>query len=344
MTLRPDTPPKWGPVTAPVNNQAFPIGDVGPFVSGGQQSALSLNLTAAGYVQPVNPKDPNSDNECYIVIDLAGSTVSPGTLDKDDSENRGYYTHGIEIRMSLAGEAAIPPLLDWKVDASTPPTSPATGSGSVSTGSSVSGGFFGTQLTATGGWSSSESGGRTYQDYEVKNNTTHKTVQGTGSEEAVYDLALRLCDTGPYRTPFSLIKADDSYLAGLPPRATADLPLTSAASFMAILPVKHYPQVDDLTVTIKHWLAKVVWYSTEIPASHVGVMNPFDQNQQVQMVTKDHWARGGSMPYTELVDEYDMTKSPGVYLSTMTGLYCALPWLSQYTGRYMVDWTDGRIS
>lgn len=331
MTLRPNTLSAWGPVTPPVTNETYPIGSVGPFDSGGQQSALSLKVTVALYKQPVDVNDKNSANEFYYVVDLTGSTLSPGTMQADDDENRGYYTHAFEVRMSLATEVEYPPPLTWKVDANTPTTSAVTGSGSVTTGSSVSGGFFGTQLTASGGWSESEGGSRAYQDYELKNNTTHTNSQGVGKEEMIHNLELRLCDAGPYRTPFSLIKPDDSYLAGLPPRATSDLPLTDAVSFLATLPAGQSPLVDDLSITVKHWLAKVVWYSTSTPASHWGVANPFDQNQQVQTVAKDHNIRGNWAPYAETVDEYDMTKSPGVYGSTLTGLYCALPWLNEQT-------------
>src|SRR5215471_14010441 len=105
MTLRPGVRPTWGPM-ALTDNRTFPIGQVGPFEAGGQRSAVALKLTVAGYAQAANASDPNSDNEYYVVVDLTDSTVSPGNLGADDDENRGFYTHAIEVRMTLAGDAA----------------------------------------------------------------------------------------------------------------------------------------------------------------------------------------------------------------------------------------------
>ena len=48
------------------------------------------------------------------------------------------------------------------------------------------------------------------------------------------------------------------------------------------------------------------------------------------------------MPEAETVDEYDMTKGPGVYVSTLTGLYCALPWSIESEWGFSVDFKGGK--
>jgi hypothetical protein len=327
MPLRQGTQAQWGPLTVG-NDQAAGIGTVGEFDSGGQQASVLLKMNIAGYVQPANPKDSSSDNECYVVADLAaGSVVSPGDVGANDDENRGYYTHAIDVQMWFDDVYA--------VETEAPPPSAVSGSGSVSSGSSESVGFFGDQLTATGSWSTSQGGARTYQDYEIESHTTHKTNLG-GSEVMKQHLALRLCDTGPYVTPFSLVKSDQ-YLAGLPPRAIGNLPLMSAASFKAVAPVKHSPAQAKLHVKVKPWLAKVTWWSMTAPRHWFG--HPDLGGQQVQAV-------GGGVEL-ETVAEYDLTRGPGGYpLATAgvpTGVYLALPWSNEFVWSFDVDFANGSV-
>jgi hypothetical protein len=327
MPLRQGTPAKWGPLTVG-NDQAASIPSIGSFDSGGQQASVLLKMNVAGYVQPVNAKDPASDDECYVVADLAaGSVVSPGDLSANDDENRGYYTHAIDLHMWFDDLYA--------VEAEAPPPSAATGSGSVSSGSSESIGFFGNQLTATESWSTSQGGGRAYQDYEIESHTTHKTNLG-GSEMMKQHLALRLCDSGPYLTPFSLINSDQ-YLAGLPPRAIGNLPLMSAASFKGQAPVKKSPAKATLHVTVKPWLAKMTWWSSIAPGHWFS--HPDLGGQQVQTV--------GEGVEMETVAEYDLTKGPGVSLTEkagiLTGTYLALPWSNEFAWSFVVDFENGEV-
>jgi hypothetical protein len=261
------------------------------------------------------------------VADLAaGSVVSPGDVSANDDENRGFYTHAIDVQMWFDDVYA--------VETEAPPPSAATGSGSVSSGSSENVGFFGDQLTASGSWSTSQGGSRTYQDYEIESHTTHKSNLG-GSEVMKQHLALRLCDAGPYVTPFSLVKSDQ-YLAGLPPRAVGNLPLMSAASFKAVAPVKKSPAKAKLHVKVKPWLAKVTWWSN---TPQHWFRQPDVGGQHVQAV-------GGGVE-AETVAEYDLTKGPGGYAmqtaGTLTGMYLALPWSNEFVWSFDVDFANGRV-
>jgi hypothetical protein len=326
LPLRQGTQPQWGPVTVG-SDQAANLGTIGSFDSGGQQASVLLRMNVGGYAQPANPKDPSSDNECYVVADLgAGSVVSPGDVSANDDENRGFYTHAVDVQMWFDDV--------YGVETETPPPSAASGSGSVSTGSSESFGFFGDQLTATGSWSTSQGGARTYQDYEIESHTSHKTNLG-GSEVMKHHLGLRLCDAGPYVTPFSLVK--EQYLAGLPPRAIGNLPVTSAASFKAVTPVKRYPPAVKLHVKIKPWLAKVTWWSSTSPKHWF--VKPDVGGRTVQAV-------GGGLT-AETVAEYDVAKGPGAYAmltaGVVSGMYVALPWSNEFLWSFNVDFANGRV-
>lgn len=328
MPLRPGTQAKWGPVTVG-NDQAASISSIGEFDSRGQQASVLLKMNIAGYVQAANPTDESSDDECYVVADLgAGSVVSPGDVGANDDENRGYYTHAVDVEMWFDGD-------QFAVEAETPSPSGASGSGSSSRSSSESVGFFGDQLTATGSWSTSEGGGRTYQDYELESHTTHKTNLG-GSERMKQHLALRLSNAGPYVTPFSLV-GSDQYLAGLPPRAIGNLPLLSGASFKTVVPVKTHPGPGTLHVSVRPWLAKVAWWAMKDPAHWFKAPNV--GGQKLQSVA---FAAGD-----ETVAEYDLTKGPGAMPQSnwagLEGTYVALPWSNEFTWSFSVDFTNGKV-
>ena len=337
MSPRPGVNPSWGPLTLRYN-RTLDIGDVGPYGADGQHPVLSLKLQAAGYTQTADATDPSRGDEYYVVADLGDSTVSPGNMAADDDESKGYYTHAIDVRMSLGapqgGAAGLQN--QYGLDTYTPQSSPATGSGTISSGSSETLGFFGAQLTASGSVSSAEGGSRSYQDYEVQ----AETGQGDGPAEISYHLALRVCDAGPYKSPFSLIRSDDKNLAGLPPRATSNLPLTSAASFVATGPAKEFPGPAELRVTVRHWLAKVVWYNTITP-THWLKAPDFHQNMQGVGPTMD-WASGMMAPNNVSVDVYDVTKGPGVVMMK-TGNYYAFAWSGETTWSFRVDFGAGRV-
>ncbi len=328
MPLRPGTQAKWGPVTLG-NDQAASIGRIGEFDSGGQQASVLLKMNIAGYHQASGPTDATSDDECYVVADLgAGSVVSPGGLGANDDENRGYYTHAVDVQMWFDGD-------QYAVEAETPVPSAASGSGSSSSSTSETVGFFGDQLTASGSWSTSQGGGRTYQDYELESHTTHKTNLG-GSERMIQHLALRLSSAGPYETPFSLV-GSDQYLAGLPPRAIGNLPLMSGASFKAVVPVKTYPGPGTLHVSVRPWLAKVAWWGMKDPAHWFKAPNVGGQKAQPV----------GSGAAFKTVAEYDLTKGPGAMMvlnwAGPEGVYVALPWSNEFTWSFSVDFANGKV-
>jgi hypothetical protein len=232
----------------------YDVGDVA------QDATVNLEMTVAGYVQPVNQANPDQGDECYVVVDLANTTVTPGLLVKNDDSNRGWYTHSIVVRMSFKSPSL------YAVDVDSPQSSAATGSGSSSNTSSI--GFFGDQLT--GSLSSTDGGSRSYEDFEVTNLTTH----GKGNEVVNHQLALKLSDAGAYTAPFSLV--NDHQLAGLVPRAAGNLPLTSAAAFVATLPTKKRPEPATLEVNFHHAVALVVWQSPGSWGTEVDDPNNFD--------------------------------------------------------------------
>jgi hypothetical protein len=319
MPLRTGITPKWGPITIR-DDHAAAIGDLGEFKSGGQQASVRLDMTVGGYMQPADPTDTTSDQECYVVADLgAGTVVSPGP-GWDDTENRGYYTHAVDVQMWFDDV--------YVVDTETPAPSAASGSSSVSSGTSETVGFFGDQLTATGSWSTGQGGGRAYQDYETTSMTTHKSNLG-GSEVMKQHLALRLCDAGGYVSPFSLVDSKQ-YLVGLPPRATGNLPLLSATSFMASAAPKRAPADAKLHVSIKLVLVKVTWWKESAFAV------PDTAGWQVHGVNSDTFAG------------YDPATGPGAYPMTnffggVEGAYIALPWTVEFPWTFGVDFANGKV-
>lgn len=330
MPLRPGTQLHWGTVTVG-SDQAAPIAGLGEFDAGGQQASALLQMNVGGYVQPVDPHDPSSANECYVVADLgAGSLTSPGQMVCNDQENRGYYTHAVEVKLWFDGSA-------YAVDTEAPPPSSASGSGSSSSSSSTSVGFFGDQLTASESWSTSEAGSRGYQDYEAESHSTRTSNLG-GSDVVDQRFALRLSNGGPYVTPFSLL-GSDQYLAGLPPRAAGNLPLVTAASFKAVSPVKQYPGPARLHVSIQSSLAKVTWWDGATTPSH-WFKAPQVGGQPTQVI-------GPGAALTRPGD-YDLSRGPGVYPMTtagvMTGTYVALPWAHEFSWAFDVDFASGKVS
>jgi hypothetical protein len=214
-----------------------------------QQASVSLEITAAGYTQPVNVTNPSEGDECYVVVDLANSLVTPGPLAGTDDSNRGWYTHAVEVSMRFLDASA-----PYVIDVDTPQSSAATGSESQSDSETI--GFFGDQLTGTA--TTGESTTRTFGDFEV----TNTTVKGPPAPHPVmtHHLALKVSDGGGgYTGPFSLIN-DKHELSGLVPRSAGNNPLTSAACFLAQMPQKQLPATATLDVVIKHWLALVVWH------------------------------------------------------------------------------------
>ncbi len=228
-------------------------------------ATISVDLTVAGYLQPQDPGNPDAGDDCYVVADLVDSSVNAGGLNYDDVTHRGFYTHAVDVQMGFSvdtdGTQA------YSVEQDTPLSSPATGS--AGSGSNESVGFFGDQLTASAGTSSSQS--RTYQDFEVTNNTTH----GAGKEWVKHHLQLRVTDGGGgYSTPWTLRKDKTNEAYGIVPRAAANNPLTSAASFLAQTKAKVRPPAARLHVQIGHTVVITVWDSLDsAPARDLGLCN-----------------------------------------------------------------------
>jgi hypothetical protein len=310
----------FGPTGPPGEDVSSDAPSFGGFAGSGQQASAHLGISVAGYHQPADPQGNSSDDvEYYVVVDLGngGSTVSPGTLAETNEDNKGFYTHAVEVQMSFDSVYAL--------DTDVPPSTQASGSTSYSDSLSV--GFFGDQLTATE--STSQTGSRAYGDYEITNSSTPDVI-GKG---AVHHYALRLSDGGGgYRSPFSLIDSPTSgvslhHLLGLVPRSTSRFALTSAAAFRATLPAKTPPDPAVLTITVKHWLAKVVWYSGWQTLIHGSPQ----LGDHVTMV-------GGGVEMTA-IDDYDVTTSAGVYLLT-TGAYLSLPWSYEATWQFVADFKN----
>jgi hypothetical protein len=324
MSLRSDAKKVWGPT--PLNDsRIMDLSRAGLPISlpAADLPSLQLKLQIAGYAQAADPSDDTSDTEYYVVADLGTnkSEVSPGAQVGNDDENVGFYTHSVDVQMWFDGSA-------YAVDQDTPDASAASGSGSSSSGQSETIGFFGSQLTGTVSSSTTQGGSRTYEDYEVQNLTTHKSDVGSGSEVMKHHLALALCDAGPYVTPFSLI-GSDKYLAGLPPRATSNLTLTSAASFLVSEQAKQVPAPATLHLSIKQWMARVVWLKPFTPPPKVGTP---------QLVVQ-----GNAGTSTVTVDEYDLTKGSGV-LQMTTGAYAVIPLPFESDWSFNVDFANGKVT
>jgi hypothetical protein len=326
MPLRPGTVAHWGPISVG-SNIAATIPDVGEFGSGGQQPSVRLQMNIAGYQQVVDVNDPMGNTEYYIVVDLgSGSFASPGDLHSNTAEGRGYYIHAVDVQMWFEDS--------FELDGETPLPSSAAGSGNNSASSSDTVGFFGTQLTASQSETVSHGGGRSFPDYEMESHSTHKNNLG-GNEVLKHHFALKLCDGGPYHSPFSLVDSDHN-LFGLPPRAVGNMPLVSAAAFKAVAPVKTMPPKAILRVSVNLWLANVAWWG----------------------LTPNHWfktpdlgGQTGTMVGDGLavvaVDAFDVTKGPGVLpltrLGTTTGSYVATSWKHEFAWGFAVDYGQKKV-
>jgi hypothetical protein len=235
-----------------------------------QPAAAHLDLKLAGYVQPQNVSDPDKGEECYVVVDMAGSTVSPGQLIKNDNENRGYYTHGVLVQMSFD------PASSYLTGEDAPEGSAESGSQSTSSSESETIGFFGDTLTGSLTSGSSAGGSRSFPDFEVTN-LTLKGAQGY----VKHQVTLKLCDGGAYYKPASLIDtAGKGYLFGLPPRAEGNLPLTSAGSFVALTKPTERPPKTRLTVSVEHQLAIIVWHADFFSPAGAPFDWPFDVHDE----------------------------------------------------------------
>ena len=216
-----------------------------------QPAHAHLEVSFAGYVQPRNDSDPDEGDECYVVADLAGSTVSPGKMVRNDRRNRGYFTHGMLVQMSFD------PASPYLVSDDTPEGSAEGGSQSSSSSQSATFGFFGDTLTGSLTYGATLGGSRSFPDFEVTN-LTLKGPQGRVSHQVM--LALRGGGGGAYEKPASLVDdTNHGYLTDLTDRATGNFPLTSAGSFLALTEVKRRPPTSRLTVTVEHQLAIIVW-------------------------------------------------------------------------------------
>jgi hypothetical protein len=315
MTLRKDATVAWGPFDVPVTADQTdfkiqPDWSAQALPNPAQTGSITLQMTVAGYVQPVDASDPSQGEECFVVVDLGKTEVSPGQLIKNDAANRGWYTHSIDVEMYFDGDTP------YCIDADTPQSYPATGSGNMSTGTSETLSFFGTDLTGGLSASQSQGGGRTYADFEVSNTTTREP----GNHQMRHHLALRVCDAGPYEDPYSLCGPDKN-LVGLPPRATSNNQLTSAAAFVAVMkgnPMAR-PEPATLCVNITH-TAAIVFFSPNGSKIDIDEMNqlkePFSLNKGLQML----------------------------WIVMLSGIYAAAPAGTMLAWRFLVDFKKGQVT
>jgi hypothetical protein len=157
MAMRADAKTVWGPVPLR-DSRSLDLTKLGSFfknvpVPAGDLPNVQLKLEVAGYAQAANPKDDASDTEYYVVADMAtdSSTVGPGSQVVNDDEKCGFYTHSVDVQLWFEDSA-------YAVDQDTPASSAASGSGSNSSGTTETFGFFGDQLTGTVSSTASQGG------------------------------------------------------------------------------------------------------------------------------------------------------------------------------------------
>lgn len=185
---------------------------------GGQAPVVLLKATIAGY--QYRPK-LTAPIEQYVLVDLSGTTVSPGKLSADRDDKRGAFTDRIELRIWFENE---PRLVVRKAG---PASSAEGGSSSKSMSYSLSGGFFGETVTANAAWSINSGVTQELPDFEIL-----KDVGVEHGSALKHTYRLKLIDGAVYTYPIDAVELSKSgRVRSLPPKAISDLDIFSSVLF-----------------------------------------------------------------------------------------------------------------
>lgn len=201
-------------------------------LEGGQKPTAMLSAKIVGYQYRQTLSSPW---EQFVLVDLSGSHVSPGTLAFERDDKRGAFTDRLELRIWFADDS------DFFVTKSGPDTTSESGSASRSMSYTMDGGFFGLTPTANAAWSITSGVSRSIPDFELISRT------GAEGDRALNHLyRLRIIGESKYSVPPDAVDFDSGIgrVREPPPRATGDLPIYSSALFRR-------PSAADGTRTMK---------------------------------------------------------------------------------------------
>jgi hypothetical protein len=190
----------------------------------GQQAPVTT-LNAAFTAYRFIPSGGTLPTETYLLVDLTNTSVSPGVMQVNRADKKGFYTEGVHVRFWV--EPNSDDGAPFLVRADAPASAAEGGSVSNSTTYSVSGGFFSTDATGQGDYSISSSVSQTTPDFETVNNTG-----ASGRKIVDHQYLLRLVGGARYGQPPDIVDPSSSgSIRNLPPRATSDFPVISSAMF-----------------------------------------------------------------------------------------------------------------
>jgi hypothetical protein len=202
-------------------------------LEGGQKPTALLSAKIVGYQYRQTMSSPL---EQFVLVDISGSHVSPGTVAFNRDDKRGGFTDQLELRIWFADDGA------FFVTKSGPDTTSESGSASSSMSYTVDVGTFGKTATANAAWSITSGVSRSIPDFELISRTG-----ATGDRELNHLYRMRLIGESKYSVPPDAVEFASSALGLVrepPPRAVGDLPIYSSALFRR-------PSAADGTRTLK---------------------------------------------------------------------------------------------